>query len=53
MYELVDNSKEQKKEHLRKFKKKSLVIYTVVAVLSTALSFTYLYFAVILSIDTD
>ena len=51
MYELEDNSKEQKKQHLRKFQKKRQVIYTVNAVLATALSFIYVYYTAMLSKD--
>ena len=51
-YGLEDNSKEQKKNHLKQLRKKSLVIDCVLAVLATALSFIYLYYAVMLSRDS-
>ena len=51
MYELEDNSKEQKLQHLKKLKTKTKILFTVVAVLFTALSTIFLGFAVKYSID--
>ena len=51
MYELEDNSKEQKLQHLKKLKTKTKILFTVVAVLFTALSTIFLSFAVKYSID--
>ena len=47
-----DESNSTKKHHLNKLKTKTYIIYTVVAILATALSSIYSYYAVKLSIDS-
>ena len=51
MYKEEDKSKEQKEQHLTKFKEKSQVIYIVVAIFATFLSAIYIYFAVMIPKD--